>query len=60
MPERPCQQLYEVKIVAIQLHDSSFGWGAAGATTIEWPDGTRERICGIQGQIGDTFQRLRP
>lgn len=45
----------QVKVVMTQATDSALGCGASGYTIVQFPDGHREKWCGIWGSVGDQF-----
>lgn len=56
----PPTKLVEVEIVDVRDQDGWAGWGDAGCTTVQYPDGTRIRHCGRLGKVGDHFKMRVP
>ncbi len=52
--------LIEVTIVEVRTQDGILGYGDSGVTTVELPDGTRQRRCGIMGKVGDKYKIPQP
>jgi hypothetical protein len=53
--EPTTSRLIEVEIVTTSDIDSWLGWGSSGYTTLQFPDGHRERRGGVLGKVGDRF-----